>query len=210
MEAIRASFSSLNQFDAIKVGPSGQEETFVGAEQAFDNPIREAIKELRAVYDPKTRVNCVLSLGYGQPGVLTTAKIQDADSAQIKMVAAIHSNYLADEIEVQIGELGVYYRFSVDRGLEVPDNIPHDDLGLIVTHTNDYLQRNNIQGMMQTVITSLEQINSNVTIGDIGQSSDPCHILASHLPQAAFNQNSILQRILPRGCMGFHRFVRPS
>jgi hypothetical protein len=177
MEAIRASFSSLNQFDAIKVGPSGQEESFVGAEQVFDNPIREAVKELRAIYDPKASINCLLSLGYGQPGVLTAAKIQDADSAQIKMVAAIHSDYLADEIEVQIGELGVYYRFSVDRGLEVPDNIPHDNIGLIGTHTGAYLQRTNIQRMMQNAITSLEQSNSNVTIGEIGRSSDPCRIL---------------------------------
>jgi hypothetical protein len=178
MEAIRASFSSLVQFDPIKVGPPGQEETFVGAEQAFDNPIREAIKELRAIYDPKTIVNCLLSLGYGQPAILTAAKIQDTGFAPIRMVAAVQSDYLANEIEAQIGGLGVYYRFSVDHGLEAPDSIPHDNIGLIGSHTSAYLQRTNIQRMMQNVITSLEQSNSNVTIGEIGRPSDPCRMLA--------------------------------
>jgi hypothetical protein len=150
----------------------------VGAEHAFDNPIREAIKELQFIYKPNRSVNCLLSLGYGQPAILTASKLQVAGSAPIRMMAAVQSNYLADEIEAQIGELGIYHRFSVDRGLETPDNIPHDNIGLIGTHTNTYLQRIAIQRMVHNVVASLEQSKSNVTIGEISSSSDPSHMLA--------------------------------
>lgn len=86
------------------------------------------------------------------------------------MMATMQSDALADEIEAQLGHYDVYYRFSVDRGLDSPGAISLDNLGAISTHTRAYLQQAKIQRDIESCVLASEK-RSGVTVADISKLS---------------------------------------
>jgi hypothetical protein len=107
----------------------------MSAGNGFANPIREVIKEAYYVFGDKARVSCILSLGSGFRGVVAL----DDDRKNITQAVRMDCERVAQEVKESLAKSNVYYRLSVDRGLE--EGLFVIDFGAMKSHVDDYLRR---------------------------------------------------------------------
>jgi hypothetical protein len=135
IEAVRATLASAGILPPVFIGPKGREEAVMGAGNGFANPIREVIKEAYHVFGAKAKVSCVLSLGSGFRGVVALN-----DGKNIAQGASVDCERVAQEVKESLARWNVYYRLSVDRGLEGWRPFVAR-FGAMKSHVDDYLGR---------------------------------------------------------------------
>jgi hypothetical protein len=133
IEAISTCLATPERFPAVHIGAEGLQEKSLSAIYAFSNPTEQAIAEAHRLI-PDKPVSCLLSLGSGRRGVTS---IDDSYHAINGRAAP---DTLADELSKRFERLGVYYRLSVDQGLE-DSRIRNVALGHFGTHIWAYFQK---------------------------------------------------------------------
>lgn len=105
------------------------------AATAAPNPVQEVIAEAHLYFGGDITVASLLSLGIGNPGIISLP-LADGE------VALMHEcEKRAQESERRIGSTGIYFRFSVDQGMQGDHLAQIHDPGWILTQTEDYLRR---------------------------------------------------------------------
>ena len=174
IDAVLASCATPDRFDPLKVippvavrqgisptngggiGKEHEAQGLISADITLPNPTREAMKELHAIYGADRRVACVLSLGSGHPAVVPASSLHNTNRNTAKVMAILQAERTAEELDGQIGRSQVYYRFSVDRGLESTESVSLRNLGDIETHTRAYLQQRSTEYVLDRSITASE------------------------------------------------------
>jgi hypothetical protein len=133
IEAISTSLATPERFPPVHLGSEGLQEKVLSAIYAFSNPTEQAIAETYRLF-PDKPISCLLSLGSGRRGVTS---IDDSHHAINGRAAA---DTLADDLSKRFDRLGVYYRLSVDQGLE-DSRIRSVGLGHFGTHIRAYFQK---------------------------------------------------------------------
>jgi hypothetical protein len=85
----------------------------MSAVNGFENPIREVIKEAFHVIGAKAKVSCLLSMGTGFRGIVALD-----DGKNIAQGVRMDCERVAREIKRGLARLNIYFRLSVDHGLE--------------------------------------------------------------------------------------------
>ncbi|KIM32147.1 hypothetical protein M408DRAFT_214514 [Serendipita vermifera MAFF 305830] len=133
VEAVRAAWATPGLFSPIHIGAVPTQEEVISAVNGFCNPTQEALREAEAVFGKERLVSTVLSLGSGRrtitsstPRLLATQIAQEADIT-------------AENLQRRFGSLGIYFRFSIDQGIETKDAELQAQFALITAHTREYL-----------------------------------------------------------------------
>jgi hypothetical protein len=134
IEAVRASWATPGLFPSILLGANLMREELVSAVNGFNNPTLETIKEAKDIFGKERRVSCLLSLGTGQADIRSTA------SKDFMTKTAQDTETIARESQRRFGSLGIYFRFSVERGMDSEGVIGEEALGAIAAHTSVYLE----------------------------------------------------------------------
>jgi hypothetical protein len=114
-EAMLATLASPPLFTLISIS----EVEYISGDLRFSNPTLTIISEAYNVFGEEARVACLMSLGSGHLGFLSPPNDSDLDSwNQFLDKALKDSEQKAEEIETLMGNLALYHRFSVTRGLE--------------------------------------------------------------------------------------------
>jgi hypothetical protein len=108
----------------------------------------------------------VLSLGSGRPGITPASSLRTTNQDAINAMAILQAERTAEELDNQIGRSRVYYRFSVDRGLESPESVSLGNIGDIEAHTQAYLQQSSTGYVLDRSTTASEHAGL-VTTKDI-------------------------------------------
>lgn len=138
MKAIAASSSTPGIISPISIGPKGREERLLSAAYGFSNPTQLAIKEAYHTFGPETRISCLLSLGSGDRGVLEVEGEEKLSELAAK--TSMDCQKIAEELQSRLKGLRVYYRFSVDKGMEGLRRFS-GGFGAIKTHVDAYISR---------------------------------------------------------------------
>jgi hypothetical protein len=134
----------------------------MNARNGFSNPIREAIKEGYNVFGPKALVSCIFSIGSGFRGILALNDgIHDVAEG-----VPMDCERTAREVKQRLADSNVYYRLSVDRGLEGWGSLGAG-FGAMKSHVNDYLGRD---GDMDHCITASTKAG-RISMGKICESA---------------------------------------
>lgn len=179
VQAIRLVWTTPSLFPLLENEPRIPQEYFldvVNASNGFSNPILEVLKEVHGVFGPNATVSCLLSLGAGRAPLLsmvTTGSIAPKSLEQL----AIDSERTASEVERRIGRIGVYFRLSVDRGLELDDL--SKSMSRIVAHTRQYLLDEDVNKTLDSCIRSSE-MESHITLNQLCEHFQYVFILISH------------------------------
>lgn len=163
IEAIRATCAVPDRFTSVKVGLDHQKQEFIAGDAAFYNLTQQAIKELYDSTSPDTLVSCVLSLGCGKPGIIQASTLYSSHQYNHRRTAIMQAERIADELEARIGSSGVYYRFSVDYGLESPEAVLLHRLGDIETYSRTYLQQAVTNTAMDKCVNASENVSRITT-----------------------------------------------
>lgn len=161
MEAIKATSATPTLFESVLLGPENQQEQFVSGSIRFNNPIWIAIEEAQNIFGHSRPVSCLLSIGSGLLLPVSMEK-RISDTAGLVQQIRMDSQAVAELANQRIGDLGVYFRFSVDRGLENSSIT----LGDVISHSIAYTNMKDISDKLERcVATSCRP--SRVTIARI-------------------------------------------
>jgi hypothetical protein len=128
MEAILSTCASPALFDAVNVEEGQWDHSYVSADQGLSNPTREVIKAAYEAFGEEEYVACLLSLGTGHLGVIRMTDgtgagggIDEKDTAlnEISRRIAEDPEQVARQMDEAIGNTGLYFRFSVDQGMQL-------------------------------------------------------------------------------------------
>ena len=171
VQAIRVAWATPGLFPPASVGIDIFAEDLVSATHGFNNPTLEVIKEAHQVFGSNACVSSLMSLGAGRAAVRA---IENDGSTSIKTLEqlAMDCEHTADEVERRIGRLGIYFRFSVDHGLEL--DTPSSSMGKISAHTTQYLLGDHVSSRLDVCIGSAEK-ESPVTLEQLCKCPFTCY-----------------------------------
>jgi hypothetical protein len=140
VEAILATCATQPNFLPISIGPVLSRQELIGGAMGSGNPTRELVSEAYHLFGKDAYVSTILSLGSGRLGALAAPAMGEKDKwtdALQDMVKGCEQ--VAQEMETQVGHLGVYYRFSVEQGLQRMYGAGPNDIGWLNTQVHSYL-----------------------------------------------------------------------
>ncbi|KIM21462.1 hypothetical protein M408DRAFT_333430 [Serendipita vermifera MAFF 305830] len=169
VEAALASCATVSLFDPVAVGTGRKRKEYIAASLGATNPIREVITEAHSLFGGESTVACLLSVGTGHPGIIAlTSGQEDVDLNRAMRDIMNDCTQKAREVEDQIGQSGIYFRFSVDQGMQ--NNISNaTDAAWIVTQTETYLEGQNRK--LEALSKTGECLRNSISLNQL-ESSD--------------------------------------
>jgi hypothetical protein len=146
---------------------------YISGDLTLSNPTRLTISEAYEAFGGEQRVACLLSIGCGHPGVIVAPENSDLESwNQFVEKIVKDSEQRAEEIESQMGHLGLYHRFSVTRGLEMEKEIIAVQAEDIVTHATVYLTGVSVSRKVAMCVDSLIVRDGASSLEQLSESCD--------------------------------------
>ncbi|PVF95076.1 hypothetical protein CPB86DRAFT_875976 [Serendipita vermifera] len=181
-QAVRVTCALPGWFTPTKIGKKVQEREYIACQGSLTNPIKVALKECNDVFGPERRVACILSLGAGETGPIP-ASLYDKVSTPYQLSQSITSacRMVDEDMCGLFGYTSVYYRFSVDRGLESPEKFEGNNFGDISAHAHVYLSQTRVERDMTNTVGVAEGGTYN-TIGSMCQVRGSTRITIHRLP----------------------------
>jgi len=181
LDAILATCASQPDFLPITIGIEHRKQHFVGAGTGLrtNNPVRELISEAHLYFSGPSRVTSLVSFGSGHPGVLALPRESGGDEcnppptsplegqgpsrhdAWVKAVRGcmMDAEQTAQEMAMQMGHLGVYFRFSVEQGMQQEKSLRSEnvaDMGEVLVQTAAYMDTHEVSQRLDNCVESLE------------------------------------------------------
>ena len=151
------------------------------------NPCHELVSEAYSLFGKYTHVSTILSLGSGRLGTLAapltgaTNEWMDVLRNTVKALAAPLTGakdewvdilrdmvkgceQVAQEMETQVGHLGIYYRFSLEQGLQRIYGVNANDIGWLNTQVDSYLDDAEVSRKLDHCVESLRLRQGQVTL----------------------------------------------
>lgn len=138
---------------------------YIGAGLGASNPIRDMITEAHSLFDGKSVVSSLISLGPGHPGVISASPNGNVDRDGLVREILSDCERTAQEMERRIGRVGVYFRFSVKQGME---DGRAEDLSWISAQTKGYLKYPRTSEDIDAVVRAFESETGKVTLNQLG------------------------------------------
>jgi hypothetical protein len=113
---------------------------YISGDLALSNPTLMIVSEAYEPFGQEARVACLMNIGSGHPGFISPPDSSDLASwNQFLEKVVKDSEQKAEEIDAQMGNLGLYHRLSVTRGLEGQTEVKTTTAGDAIGHTVIYL-----------------------------------------------------------------------
>ncbi|EUC54179.1 calcium-independent phospholipase A2-gamma, putative, partial [Rhizoctonia solani AG-3 Rhs1AP] len=143
-EASYATMALPNLFKSIIV-KSSVNQSFVGGELGYCNPIAHVLLEVHQIY-PDRQIASIISIGAGHTRTIQAPSSNSRHFGKYLIAAikdiTIDSEKVAEEMEGRFeGTSGVYFRFNVEQGLQNMKYGSWEMLGDATQHTRAYLQK---------------------------------------------------------------------
>jgi hypothetical protein len=133
-----------------------------------ENPTRELVSEAYNLFGEDAHVSTILSLGSGHLGALAAPSVGLKDKwAEISTEMVKGCEQVAQEMEMQVGHLGVYYRFSVDQGLQRIYGVDLDDISWLNAQVHSYLAEAQVSRKLDHCVENLRLRQGQVTLGQL-------------------------------------------
>ncbi|KIM21761.1 hypothetical protein M408DRAFT_300959 [Serendipita vermifera MAFF 305830] len=141
IEAILATCAMQPTFAPVKLGPRYREKEYIGPSLGANNPIHDVISEAHSLFGKEATVASILSVGSGHPGIITIPS-DDGGDDMYKIMREIMNDCMekAREVKQKFGRVGIYFRFSVEQGMQNDHSSQVMDPGWIAAQTESYLE----------------------------------------------------------------------
>lgn len=154
-EAGRATSAATSFFDSIAIGKFGEE--FIDGATGCNNPVRHVLDEAYEIWTPEVKINCIISIGTGQPSMAAFGdNLKEVATSLIK-IATDTENTAEEFLRANRDLRGQkrYFRFNVPKGLEKVGLEEYEKKAVISSSTNHYLNERMIQDEVENCLSSL-------------------------------------------------------
>jgi hypothetical protein len=173
-DALQATLATPPLFASTTIFKDASTFEYIAADLTLSNPTREIIAEANGIFGGEARVACILGVGCGHPGVSKVPGESDLASWNSLLERlATDSEQQAQNIDAQMGHLGLYYRFCVTRGLESAEVVTLSDAGILLTHTAVYLSDVAISRKLTVCVDTLKLRDGVASLYQLSMSCFP-------------------------------------
>jgi hypothetical protein len=168
IDAALASCSAQPDFAPVSSGSGYKRKVYVAAGLGANNPVSNVITEAHELFGGESSVAFLLSLGTGHSGTIPVPGDGAFDIHKLIRDMMNDCEQRAQEVERRLGRVGIYFRFSVQQGMQNAHGGQVTDPNWISSQTDAYLsdQRTseNIDGLLQT----FNAPKKHVTLAQLG------------------------------------------
>lgn len=162
-EAARATCAAPTLFKRIRIGAEGTEQEYIDAGLGCYNPVFEVVAEADVAFGKDQKVDCLISLGSGQKGVIALKKpnwfqkMFPTDAIPVLERLSMDSEIAAEQMQAWYHRHwpGVYYRLNVEQGMQDIGVGEWKRLGEVLTHTTKYIQGGRISVEVDTIVDKI-------------------------------------------------------
>jgi predicted acylesterase/phospholipase RssA len=186
-EALCASTAHPGHFKSIEIGDPLMRESFVAGAMGCNNPIVHALEEIKSVC-PDQHVACIVSIGAGHvrtihiPEPSPLMHVFPTDVGTLTTSIATDSERVARDMAVRFqGTTDVYFRLSVEQGMQEIELDDWDKLGKVMAHTRVYMRHPEVHATINRIVTAIRERKEAIPTAQIGTSTPRCSVLGHHL-----------------------------
>lgn len=165
IDAVMATCASQAAFAPVPLGSHYTRQEY-GMAPNGSNPIRDIISEAYSVFGGDSTVTCLLSVGSGHPGIISVPSKSDSYTLfSVMQGVLLDCEKRAVEMQEQMGHLGIYFRLSVEQGMQKSQDLLDQKLSGIVTYTEAYLDtpitNDTLDACVERLVTSTGPVALN-------------------------------------------------
>jgi hypothetical protein len=154
-QAIRATLALSRGFPPIEIGFGHFKQKYVGATLGTNNPSSQVVEEAKSMWRNE-RLAALISVGAGHEGIIQITDLPSPDAWNIVLERiATDTEKVVESLKHHFGDQNIYFRLSVEQGLQRGINMAKIDLGDIDTQTWAYLDSHDAQYLIGKVAKCL-------------------------------------------------------
>ena len=169
IDAVLASCSVQPEFLPVSSGSGYKKKVYVAAGLGANNPVSDVITEAHELFGGDSSVSFLLSLGTGHPGTISIPPDGSVDIHKLLRDMMNDCEQRAQEIERRLGRVGIYFRFSVQQGMQNIHGGQATDPSWIAAQTEAYLSDQRTSENLEALLQAFNAPNKHVTLGQLGE-----------------------------------------
>jgi len=175
IDAVLATCAAYPDFSHVESGSGPSRRDYMATDiVGASNPVREVITEALDLFGGDTSVAFLLSLGTGHPGAIPIPADGGVDPYQIMRRRLNDCEKTAQEIERQIGPVGIYFRFSVEQGMQGSLADQAAGPGWLPAQAEAYLSDVGTSSRIDRLIGNFDAASRYITLDQLGMFSPSC------------------------------------
>jgi hypothetical protein len=168
VEAVLATCAVPPRFSPVTTGSGYNMVEYIGPSFGGSNPVRDVITEAHSLFGGDSAVASLLSLGTGHPGVISFPSGGGGDLNSVMLDMMNDCEQRAQEIERQIGRVGIYFRFSVKQGMQRDRLGPFAEPSEVIAQTKNYLSEHTTAENISAFIQNFDTAARLITLDQLG------------------------------------------
>jgi hypothetical protein len=179
IEAALATCAVQPDFAPVSSGSWYRKREYIGVGLGANNPVRDLITEAHSLFGGDSSVASILSLGTGHPGIISFPA--DGGDVNLRRLRDMMNDceQRAQEVEQQIGRVGIYFRFSVEQGMQNDSPGQAADPSWILAQTESYLIDEGICEKIGAFVQNIDSPSRLVSLDQLSMSILCCYDLCS-------------------------------
>ncbi|KAG9086747.1 hypothetical protein FS749_003417 [Ceratobasidium sp. UAMH 11750] len=161
-EAVSASMAHPAHFKSIDVGEL--RESLVTGALGCSNPTAHALEEVKRVY-PDRHVSCIIVIGAGHPKTIHIPEpspmqrmLVPTDPNAVAMSIAMDPERVAEEMAGRFrGTVDVYFRLSIEQGMQTIASDSWDELNKVIAHTRRYMWQGGVSADIDKIVMVMRE-----------------------------------------------------
>jgi hypothetical protein len=141
VDAILATCTTQGKFLPVNISLPPTHQGLMGGAMGATNPCHEVVQEALDKFKADTRISVILSIGAGHPGLVSASSLaRHEERLRVMKDMAANCEKAAQEMQVRMGEDGVYFRFSIEQGLQEYHGAHVDQVTWVFVQTLAYIE----------------------------------------------------------------------
>jgi hypothetical protein len=171
IDAALASCSAQPDFAPISSGSGYKRKVYVAAGLGANNPVSDVITEAHELFGGDSSVAFLLSVGTGHPGMIPAPADGAVHIDKLMRDMMNDCEQRAQEVERRLGRVGIYFRFSVQQGMQNIHGGQLADPSWISSQTDAYLLDQRTSESIDALLQTFGAPKKHVTLSQLGELS---------------------------------------
>ena len=168
IDAALASCAVQPDFLPVSSASGYKKKVYVASGLGANNPVSDVITEAYELFGDDSSVAFLLSLGTGHPGAIPVPPNDNVDIHRLMRDMMNDCEQRAQEIERRLGRVGIYFRFSVQQGMQNIHGGQATDPSWIAAQTEAYLSDQRTSENLHALLQTFKAPNKHITLSQLG------------------------------------------
>ncbi|KAJ7109046.1 acyl transferase/acyl hydrolase/lysophospholipase [Mycena crocata] len=181
-QAARATSATPAFFERVFIGPPTRREPFIDGGLGQNNPAEQVLSEAEVIF-PTRKLRCLVSIGTGQLGTIEVST-PNLVGKEVLVAMATDCEDTAERMVKHFRDRPkTYFRFNVDRGLQMVTLDAWDQMDKVSAHTRHYMAIQEVGTRLDDAVRGILGHSAGNTVSTSSMHSTPSYLKVISLPR---------------------------